>query len=147
MVANLANKLKHSGPRDKVKEAELFNRYQNDLILAAKAHAELIVWEAFTTALKTIKDHDSVRILTWLRDLYGFTLLEENMAWYVVNGRLSSARAEAITDYIDGRLLPRLRPHLESLVDAFLLRPELIGTNLAADEAARQAGKKTLVRN
>ena len=147
MVANLANKLRHSGPKDKVKEAELFNRYQNDLILAAKAHAELIMWEAFTTALKSIRDKDSLQILTWLRDLYGFTLLEENMAWYLLNGRLSSSRAEAITEYIDGRLMPRLRPHVESLVDAFLLRPELIGTNLAADEAARQANKKTLVRN
>ena len=105
------------------------------------------MWEAFTTALKSIRDKESLQILTWLRDLYGFTLLEENMAWYVVNGRLSSSRAEAITEYIDGRLLPRLRPHVESLVDAFLLRPELIGTNLAADEAARQASKKTLVRN
>jgi acyl-CoA oxidase len=147
MVANLANKLKHSGPKDKVKEAEAFNRYQNDLILAAKAHAELIQWEAFTSALKTIKDKDSLQILTWLRDLYGFTLLEENMAWYVINGRLSGARAEAITEYIDGRLLPRLRPHVESLVDAFLLTPELVGTNLAADEAKRQATKQNLVRN
>lgn len=146
MVANLANKLKHSGPKDRVKEAELFNRYQNDLILAAKAHAELIMWEAFTSALKTIKDEDSLQILTWLRDLYGFTLLEENLSWYVINGRLSGPRAEAITDYIDGRLLPRLRPHVESLVDAFLLTPELIGTNLAKDEAERQASKKTLVR-
>ena len=147
MVANLANKLKHSGPKDKVKEAELFNRYQNDLILAAKAHAELIQWEAFTSALKTIKDKDSLQILTWLRDLYGFTLLEENLAWYVINGRLSGPRAEAITEYIDGRLLPRLRPHVESLVDAFLLTPELVGTNLAADEAKRQATKQNLVRN
>ena len=147
MVANLANKLKHSGPKDKVKEAELFNRYQNDLILAAKAHAELIMWEAFTSALKTIKDEDSLQILTWLRDLYGFTILEENLSWYLINGRLSGPRAEAITEYIDGRLLPRLRPHVEALVDAFLLTPELVGTNLAEDEAKRQANKNTLVRN
>lgn len=147
MVANLANKLRHSGPKDKAKEAELFNRYQNDLILAAKAHAELIMWEAFTSALKTIKDKDSLQILTWLRDLYGFSLLEENLSWYLINGRLSGPRAEAITEYIDGRLLPRLRPHLESLVDAFLLTPELVGTDLAQAEAERQASKKTLVRN
>ncbi|MCF8529156.1 MAG: acyl-CoA dehydrogenase family protein [Aquiluna sp.] len=147
MVANLANKLKHSGPKDKDKEAELFNRHQNDLILAARAHGELILWEAFTSALKTIHDADSKKILTWLRDLYGFTLLEENMAWYLVNGRISSARAEAITDYIDGRLLPRLRPHALSLVDAFLLSPELVRTNLASDEATRRATIANLVRS
>ena len=92
MVANIANKLKAAGS-DKAKQAELFNRHQNDLIKAAKAHAELIMWEAFTSALKTIKDADSLKILTWLRDLYGFTLLEDNLDWYLINGRLSAARA------------------------------------------------------
>jgi len=146
MIAKLANNLKHSGPKDPVKEAELFNRYQNDLILAAKAHGELILWEAFTSALKTIKDDDSRQILTWLRDLYGFSVLEENLAWYLINGRLSSSRAEAITEYIDTRLLPRLRPHAESLVDAFLLTPGLVRSTLAQDEKARQESRTELVR-
>lgn len=147
MVANLANKLRHSGPKDPAKEAELFNRYQNDLILAAQAHGELIMWEAFTSAIKTIEDPESVQILTWLRDLFGFTLLEQNLSWYLINGRLSSHRAEAITDYIDGRLLPRLRPHAEALVDAFLLTPELVRTDLAQAERERQQTKSQLVRN
>ena len=146
MVASIANKLKAAG-KDKQKQAELFNRYQNDLIKAGRAHAELIMWEAFTSALKTIKDEDSKQILTWLRDLYGFTLLEENLDWYLINGRLSGSRAEAITEYIDTRLLPRLRPHVESLVDAFLLSPELVRTTLAKDEAERQASRKLLVRS
>ena len=146
MIASIANKLKAAGS-DKEKQAELFNRYQNDLIIAARAHAELIMWEAFTSALKTIKDADSLKILTWLRDLYGFSLLEENASWYLINGRLSGSRAEAITEYIDSRLLPRLRPHVESLVDAFLLPPELVRTTLAKDERERQMNRQTLVRN
>jgi acyl-CoA oxidase len=146
MIAKLANNLKHSGPKNAQKQAELFNRYQNDLILAAKAHGELILWEAFTSALKTIEDEDSKQILTWLRDLYGFSVLEENLSWYLINGRLSSSRAEAITEYIDTRLLPRLRPHAESLVDAFLLTPGLVRTTLAADEKERQATRSQLVR-
>ena len=146
MIAKLANNLKHSGPKDAQKQAELFNRYQNDLILAAKAHGELILWEAFTSALKTIEDEDSKQILTWLRDLYGFSVLEENLSWYLINGRLSSSRAEAITEYIDTRLLPRLRPHAESLVDAFLLTPGLVRTTLAADEKERRATRSQLVR-
>jgi acyl-CoA oxidase len=146
MVAKLANQLKTSGPKDASKDAELFNRHQNDLILAAKAHGELILWEAFTSVLKSIKDQDSKKILTWLRDLYGFSLLEENMAWYLVNGRISSTRAEAITEYIDSRLLPRLRPHANDLVDSFLLTPGLIRTNLAADEADRRASIQELAR-
>ena len=146
MIATIANKLKAAG-KDKQKQAELFNRYQNDLIKAGRAHAELIMWEAFTSALKTIEHEESRKILTWLRDLYGFTLLEENLDWYLINGRLSGARAEAITEYIDTRLLPRLRPRVESLVDAFLLTPELVRTTLAEDEAERQAVRKMLVRS
>jgi acyl-CoA oxidase len=145
MVAKLANALK-AGGKDKLKQAELFNRYQNDIILAAKAHGELILWEAFTDALGTIKDQDSKKILTWLRDLYGFTILEENMAWYLINGRISSSRAEAITEYIDTRLLPRLRPHVISLVDAFELDESLVRSTLAKDEAERRATINTLVR-
>lgn len=146
MVANLANKLKHSGPKDPVKQAELFNRYQNDLIKAAYAHAELIMWEAFTSGIKTVDDEDSRKVLTWLRDLYGFTVLEDNLAWYLINGRLSAHRAEAITDYIDGRLLPRLRPYAKDLVDAFLLTPGLVRTNLAEAERERQQAANSLVR-
>lgn len=145
-IAKLANAMKSAG-KDPVKQAEMFNRYQNDLIMAAKAHGELIMWEAFTSALKTIKDKDSLQILTWLRDLYGFTLLEQNMAWYLLNGRINSARAEAISEYIDTRLLPRLRPHATKLVDAFLLTPGLVRTNLAQQEAERRASIKQLVRN
>lgn len=143
MVANLANKLRTAGPKDPVKEAELFNRYQNDLIQAAYAHGELIMWEAFTDALTTIEDADTLQVLTWLRDLYGFSVLEDNLAWYLINGRLSSNRAEAITDYIDGRLLHRLRPHAVSLVDAFLLTPGLVRTTLASDERERRATAHT----
>jgi acyl-CoA oxidase len=146
MVAKLANALKGAG-KDKTKQAELFNRHQNDIILAATAHGELILWEAFTDALARIKDPGSIKIMTWLRDLYGFSILEENMAWYLINGRISSSRAEAITEYIDTRLLPRLRPHLVSLVDAFELDESLVRSTLAKDEANRRATINTLVRN
>lgn len=144
MIARLANELKHSGNKDKAESEKLFNRHQNDLILAAKAHGELIQWEAFTSALKKIEDPETLKVLTWLRDLFGFTLLEENLSWYLINGRISSHRAEAITDYIDGRLLPRLRPHALDLVDSFGLNENLIRSDLAfgAEAKRRETLKK-----
>lgn len=138
MIARLANELKHSGKKDAAEAEKLFNRHQNDLILAAKAHGELIQWEAFTSALKKIEDPETLQVMTWLRDLFGFSLLEENLAWYLINGRLSSHRAEAITDYIDGRLLPRLRPHALDLVDAFGLTEGLIRSDLAFGSEAKR---------
>lgn len=144
MIARLANELKHSGKKDAVEAERMFNRHQNDLIMAAKAHGELIQWEAFTSALKTIKNPETLKVMTWLRDLFGFTLLEENLAWYLMNGRLNPQRAEAITEYIDGRLLGRLKPHALDLVDAFGLTEGLIRSDLAfgSESKRRETLKK-----
>lgn len=148
MVAKLANELKHSGKKDPAEAERLFNRHQNDLIMAAKAHGELIQWEAFTSALNKIQDPQTKQVLTWLRDLFGFTLLEENLSWYMINGRLNSARAEAITDYIDGRLLGRLKPHSLDLVDCFGLTEGLIRSDLAfgAESRRRESIKKAATK-
>jgi acyl-CoA oxidase len=140
MVADLAQALragKRMSPED---AAELFNRHQNDLILAARAHAELLQWEAFTDALETSKlDAETRQVLTWLRDLFGLGLIERSIGWYLMNGKISANRARAVTEYIDGRLLPRIRRHAVELVDAFQFSHELIGAGIATgEERARQ---------
>ena len=119
MVASLAARLRGASTLSPAAAADLFNRNQNELIEAAKAHAELLQWEAFTEALAGIDHAPTRRVLTWLRDLFGLTLIEKNLAWYLIHGRLSAGRATAITRYIDDRLLPRLRPQALDLVKAF----------------------------
>lgn len=139
MVAELAGRLRGASKMGKREAAELFNRHQNELIEAARAHGELLQWEAFTEALDHVEHAGTKTVLTWLRDLFGFTLIEKNLAWYLMHGRLSAHRAQAITDYIDGRLLPRLRPHARSLTDAFLLEDAHIRAEIATGvEAQRQ---------
>jgi len=131
MVAELAGKLRGASKLPKPQAAALFNRNQNALIEAAIAHGELLQWEAFTEALES-NEHDGNRqVLTWLRDLFGLTLIEKNLAWYLLQGRLSDHRARAITDYIDGRLLPRLRPHALALTDAFEFTDEHLRADIA----------------
>jgi len=77
--------------------------------------------------------------MTWLRDLFGFSLIEKNLSWYLMHGRISTNRAQAITDYIDDRLLPRLRPQALDLVAAFGLTDELVRAPIASGaEAVRQ---------
>lgn len=139
MVAELAGKLRGASKLPKREAAALFNRHQNALIETAKAHGELLQWEAFTEALETIEHEGNRQVMTWLRDLFGFGLIEKNLAWYVIHGRLSDHRAQAITDYIDDRLLPRLRPHAVALTDAFELAPEHIRADIATgSEKTRQ---------
>ncbi|MGY6498463.1 MAG: acyl-CoA dehydrogenase family protein [Microcella sp.] len=139
MVAELAGRLRAASKMSKKDAAELFNRHQNELIETARAHGELLQWEAFTEALDQVEHAGTKTVLTWLRDLFGFSLIEKNLAWYLMHGRLSSHRAQAITDYIDGRLLPRLRPHARALTDAFLLEDSHIRAEIATGvEAERQ---------
>jgi len=139
MVASLAGRLRAAQKASPTEAAALFNANQNELIEAAFAHAELLQWEAFTEALEGVTDAKTVEVLTWLRDLFGFTLIEKNLAWYLINGRLSAQRAAAITDYIDDRLLPRLRPHALDLVNAFGFEPEHVRAAIASGaERARQ---------
>ncbi|MEY4102066.1 MAG: hypothetical protein RIR88_200, partial [Actinomycetota bacterium] len=136
MVAEIANKLRSAkkGPE----AATAFNAHQSELIEAARAHAELLQWEAFTAGLDKITDADTRRVLTWVRDLFGLRLIEQNLAWYLINGRLTAVRAQAVTAYVD-RLIGRLRPHAQSLVDAFGYGPEHLRAEIATGiEAERQ---------
>ncbi|CAO1653774.1 acyl-CoA oxidase [Salinibacterium sp. NYA9b] len=139
MVADVAGKLRPASKLPQAEAAALFNSHQNQLIMTAYAHAELLQWEAFTRAIEKIEDKDTAQVMTWLRDLFGFSLIEKNLAWYLMHGRISTNRAQAITDYIDDRLLPRLRPQALDLVAAFGLTDELVRAPIASGiEAQRQ---------
>jgi acyl-CoA oxidase len=139
MIGEVAGRLRSASKLSKKAAADLFNSQQNELIEAARAHAELLQWEAFTDALEQAPDEGTRQVLTWLRDLFGFGLIEKHLSWYLIHGRLSPQRAQAVTAYID-RLLTRIRPHAVDLVDAFGYGPELVRAKIATGaEAERQA--------
>lgn len=136
MIVDIANTI--NAARKKGKAQEAFNSHQHLLIEAARAHGELLQWEAFTAGIESITDKPTQQVLTWLRDLFGLWLIEQNLAWYLASGRLTAARAQAVTDYIN-RLLERLREHAQDLVDAFGYGPEHLRAEIATDaEATRQ---------
>ena len=130
MVADIAGRLRPAG-KDKVLGEKLFNQNQAELIEAARAHGELLQWEAFTDAVNAIEDEDTKQVMTWLRDLFGLTLIEKHLAWHLINGRLSTQRAAAVSSYI-GRLCHRLRPHALELVGAFGFEPEHVRAPIAS---------------
>lgn len=130
MVADVAGALKEAAKLPKAKGAEVFNNNQHDLIEAARAHAELLQWEAFTTALGRITDPGTKRVMTRLRDLFGLSLIEKHLSWYLMNGRISMMRARTLSPYIN-RILSKLRPHALDLVDAFGYGPEHLRATIA----------------
>ncbi|WP_404319992.1 acyl-CoA dehydrogenase [Arthrobacter luteolus] len=123
MVAEVAGELQKARKLPKAEAAAVFNRNQHDLIEAARAHAELLQWEAFTRGLERIEDEGTRQVVTWLRDLFGLGLIEKNLSWYLMHGRLSSQRARTLGEYIN-RLLAKIRPHAMDLVNAFGYGPE-----------------------
>ncbi|WP_029291560.1 acyl-CoA dehydrogenase [Cellulomonas sp. HZM] len=131
MVAEIANALRPASKMPAAEAAALFNAHQHELIEAARAHAERVQWEAFTRGVAAVQDPATKQVLTWVRDLFGLTLVERHLAWYLVNGRLSAGRARTVTSYID-RLLTRLRPHAQDLVDAFGYGPEHLRAPIAS---------------
>lgn len=146
MVADVGAALKGANKLPVEKGAALFNQHQNELIDAAQAHAELLQWEAFTAALEDVTDPGTKRVLTWLRDLFGLSLIEKNLSWYLMNGRLSMQRARTVGDYIN-RLLVKIRPHALDLVDAFGYGDEHVRASIATGaEKTRQDEARAYVR-
>ncbi|MGK3956025.1 acyl-CoA dehydrogenase [Arthrobacter sp. R4] len=146
MVADVGSALKGAGRLPQDKGAALFNQHQNELIDAAQAHAELLQWEAFTEALRDVADPGTKTVLTWLRDLFGLSLIEKNLSWYLMNGRLSMQRGRTVGEYIN-RLLTKIRPHALDLVDAFGYGPEHVRAAIATGaEKARQDEAREYIR-
>jgi acyl-CoA oxidase len=137
MVAGIGMRLRSAG-RDKQRAAVLLNRSQHELIEASRASAELMQWDAFTAALDAVPEGDTRRVLVWLRDLFALGLLEQHLDWYLVHGRLSAQRAQAVSAYID-RLVARLRPVVPQLLDSFGYEPGHIRAPIAlGQEQERQ---------
>ncbi|MHA7304142.1 acyl-CoA dehydrogenase family protein [Arthrobacter sp. TMN-49] len=130
MVADVAAALKEAAKLPKEQGAAVFNDHQNELIEAARAHAELLQWEAFTNALARTSDAGTKKVLTRLRDLFGLSLIEKHLDWYLMNGRISMQRARTLSPYIN-RVLAKLRPHALDLVDAFGYGPEHLRATIA----------------
>ena len=138
-IAEIAGALAKYAKRPAAEQQAAFNAQQDKLIQAALRYAELIQWEAFTRRLDDF-DRDSAthRVLTWLRDLYGLSAIERDLGWYLMSGRLTAQRARMVSSYTN-RLLVRLRPHAQDLVDAFGYTDAHLRAKIASGaEAERQ---------
>ena len=138
LVEEVAMGLRPAQKADPVTAAKIFDENQVQLVEAARAHADLLRWSAFTEALEQVEDPGTRRVMTWVRDVFGLTLIERNLAWYLIHGRLSVQRARTVTSYVE-RLLERLRPHAVDLVDAWGYGPDHLRAVIASGiEAERQ---------
>jgi acyl-CoA oxidase len=127
MLSGVARRLK-GGVDAGVEPFEVFNRCQDHVIAAGKAHVDRVVLEAFLTAVSDAPDglRDSLKLLY---DLHALATIEADRAWFIEHGRLSGERSKAITAMVN-RLCDQVRPYAADLVDAFGIPPELLDVPL-----------------
>jgi acyl-CoA oxidase len=130
-LAGVARRLKR-GMDNKMNPGEVFSRVQDHVIHAARAHVERLVLEAFVDKVRGLEDGPNKVALGLLCDLHALSVIEEDRAWFMEHGRLTTVRSKEISRRI-GSLCRRVRPLARDLVDAFgvpeemLRAPELIG--------------------
>lgn len=117
-IAEVAEALRPVAKKSQEEQARVFNENQYELIKASQSHAQLLQWESFTDALDEVKDPETQKIMTWMRDLFALSTIEQDLGWFIEYGRISQQRARTLREYTN-RLAARLRPHAQELVDAF----------------------------
>lgn len=96
---------------------DVFNRCQDHVIAAGRAHVDRIVLEAFQTAVRNAPEEIRPQLQD-VYDLHALATIEAERAWYLEHGRLSPGRSKAITA-LTNELCAVVRPAAVELVDAF----------------------------
>ncbi|HET6625587.1 MAG TPA: acyl-CoA dehydrogenase, partial [Nocardioidaceae bacterium] len=129
MLAGVARRLRN-GMQGGGDPAEVFSRCQDHVIGSAWAHVERLILEAFTDKVEAMEPGPNREAMNLVCDLFALSAIERDRAWFLEHGRLSTARAKAVTAMVN-ELCRRVRTICEGLVDAFdipaeMLRAEII---------------------
>ncbi|KNX39155.1 acyl-CoA oxidase [Luteipulveratus halotolerans] len=109
---------------------QLFNAAQDHVLLAARTHIDRIVMEAFAEAVDDMPEGPARDLLDHVCSLYALASIEEDKAWFIEHGRLTTARSRAVTAQVN-QLCGDLRPHAQALVDALGIPDGLITAPIA----------------
>ncbi|WP_330181297.1 acyl-CoA dehydrogenase family protein [Nocardia sp. NBC_01503] len=111
---------------------EAFNNAQDHILAAGTAHIDRLVLEAFIEGIAGIEDDEARELAETVCDLYVYTLLEENQAWYIMHRFMSVERAKNVRRGVN-ELVDRLRPNALTLIDGLgvpekMLRAAMLDT-------------------
>ena len=82
---------------------DAFNAVQDHVLHAASAHIDRIVLEAFVAGIDACENDDARELLEIVCDLYALSVIEDDKAWFIEHGYLSTGRAKAVTRGINDR--------------------------------------------
>ena len=133
-IEGVARRLK-KGFEEEQDPFQVFNSAQDHLLLAARAHIDARVLEAFTTAVDAVDDGPVKQLLARVCDLHALATIERERAWFLEHNRLTPTRSKAVTAAVN-QLCHELRPFAGLLIDAFAIPDELIVAPIAQRKAA-----------
>lgn len=138
MTQEIASQLATVRKASPARAAVVVNAQQHSIVELGRAYADLLAWRALDDAIGHAGDPDNAAVLTTVRNLYALSTIERELAWYVLNGRMSVTRAKAVSSSVD-RLCAKLRPVAQDLVDSWGYGPEHLRAAIAGGaEQARQ---------
>ncbi|MFE3794019.1 acyl-CoA dehydrogenase family protein [Nocardia tengchongensis] len=114
MVRTAAHRLraraKETGP------FEAFNNAQDHILAAGSAHIDRLVLEAFIDGIAGIEDPDARALADTVCDLFVYSTIEQNQAWYIMHRFMSVERAKSVRRGVN-ELVDRLRPQALTLIE------------------------------
>ncbi|MGO3327920.1 acyl-CoA dehydrogenase family protein [Gordonia sp. (in: high G+C Gram-positive bacteria)] len=117
LLRTAANRMRRAQDDD-ADAQEVFTATQDHLIKVGDAHIERVVLESLVDAIGTVTDKQTRTVLKRVRDLFVYSLVEDDLGWYLMHRHISVERAKAVRRGVND-LCGTLRPHAEQLVDAF----------------------------
>jgi acyl-CoA oxidase len=109
---------------------DIFNSVQDHVLLAAHAHVDREVLELFVQAIDRCPDEQATELLDEVCSLHVLSLIERERGWFLEHGRLTPARAKAVTTAVND-LCKQLRPRATLLVDAFGIPDAVLAAPIA----------------
>ncbi|MFC4372770.1 acyl-CoA dehydrogenase [Nocardia halotolerans] len=111
---------------------EAFNNAQDHILAAGAAHIDRLVLEEFVAGLADIEDPEAKALAETVCDLYVYSTLEENLAWYIMHRFMSVERAKAVRRGVN-ELVDRLRPDALTLVEAMGVPESMLHAEMLHD--------------
>ncbi len=128
VLETLARRLRRA-TSDAVASFEVYNAAQPHVLRLATVHVERVVLEAFVAGIDACTESRARELLSSVCDLYVLDCVERDKAWFLEHGRLTPARAKAVSTTVD-ELCRRLRPQAGTLVDGFGIPEQWLGAEL-----------------
>jgi len=131
VLRGVATKLQRK--TESLKPFDAWNACIDDIIKLAMVHIERIVFERFIAAVTECKHEANRQLLQHLCFLFGLWSIEKDMTWFLENGYVSSVKSREIRSLVI-KICNQLAPHVNTLIDAFDIPDQLIGSSLITPE-------------